>query len=207
MLAVKLVILIGMLTFRTGLSLKSSELCFSQQHDCKAQLKMKTGNLSACYVNHCHGQYSYQCSLEYCSTDTHACQMFLKLKHEIRSLNSLRSRMGIEKMFEKKLEKNNKFIMNIKICQKYEWKPSDLCMRGKNCRMLQKIPMIGRLGGFEYLKTIQCPCLGSYSYNCGNQYCSKDKTSCSTFLNKNNTYLLHGSFKKCITNPVISQSL
>lgn len=191
------VLIIGFI-IKSALSLKSSELCNNIPKDCRDQVN-SSFPLSNC-VQKCFGHFSYQCSVEYCTESEHSCKIFLKLKQEIRSLNTLRSRMGIEKMFEKKLERNNKFIKSVKKCGRYEWKATDTCLKTKiNCRVMQKMPLVGRLGGFEYMKTIECQCKGVYSFNCGKEYCTRDQTSCNGFnMMKNSAFISSSYIKKCV---------
>ena len=93
----------------------------------------------SCLQYVCTHPYGYNCGLSHCSKDEASCKSLIRLKQEIRSFNSLRFHMGIERMFEKKLETNNKFLESIRVCQKHAWKLSDVCIRGIKCRIHQKV--------------------------------------------------------------------
>ena len=120
-------------------NIKSSQYCHNNKKQCK-----KEGSFfvrESCVYSECTYPYSYNCGT-HCSQEESTCKSLFRLKHEIRSLDSLRNRMGIERMFEKKLERNNKFLQSIRACHRHVWKSIDVCMRGDKCRVSQKVSTI-----------------------------------------------------------------
>jgi hypothetical protein len=116
--------------------LKSTQFCYNNQKHCKKEGLFTN---KSCVQQGCNQPFGYICGLSHCSIDEASCKSLFRLKHEIRSLNSLRTRMGIERMFENKLKSNNKFLESIRACHRYEWKITDVCLRGNKCRIHQKV--------------------------------------------------------------------
>lgn len=165
------------------LGLSPSDLCLATEKQCKGSYDSNNNFKVECSKSKCESPYGYQCGTEHCSTSENTCKKFLDFRYKLKSLRSLKSRMAIEKIFEIEMKKYELFIKVLKECQvsKYEWQPSDMCANGLNCRLRQELPL--RYGEISFLQTpIDCPCDGSYTYECGKDYCAKDKTACDGFL-------------------------
>lgn len=140
--------------------LRLSNLCYITQKTCKGYYDFIKGYKIQCLKVKCEGDFSIQCGTDYCAKDEEKCQELLKSKIDSKPT-------GLNE--------------SIRACPlvKQEWKISDVCLNGENCRMMQVLAM--RYGVWRVARPMKCPCSGNYTYQCETDYCARDKSSCSGF--------------------------
>ena len=88
-------------------------------------------------------------------------------------------------------ERFKQFKSKIKNCSqtRYEWEPSDVCIRKRNCLKVNLV----KSDAFIQTRKDSCPCPANKAYICGNQsnFCSLNREACEsfsyTYKNKNST--------------------
>lgn len=175
----KIKLLIIFLTVQSSFSIKSSNYCSIIKDKCYS-IKNKTS--IECTRSQCNKEYPYQCGVDFCSRDSQSCRDLHEMIKELKSLRMLKLKLTIDKLFTRTSQKYHLIVREIKNCQieKYEWKPSDICLRGIKCRTLEALPI--RYGGINLLTPIECPCASNFSHYCDNSHCAKDVAGCQGFL-------------------------
>jgi hypothetical protein len=115
------------------------------------------------------------------------------LKKEIRYLDSVRYKLGIERLFENRIESGNKFVQNIKKCQIFEINLNDICVKSKYCnRIMQHIPVMSSFkttNNETKQQTNDCLCSSkSHPYICGRNQCAANRFVCSRFILNNSKF-------------------
>jgi len=89
--------------------LKSNEFCSNSE--CTI-----AENIECLKPPNCIGKYKYQCGSKYCSTSKINCDYLIKLIREKNYFGSIRFKIGIEKLFNERMDHVNKFISIIRKC-------------------------------------------------------------------------------------------
>ena len=130
----------------------------------------------------------YSCGPSFCSRKETEFQDFMSLNELIKQtplidyLNIVNGNKH-HTMNSQLKEHFNRFRSKIKTCThtRYEWQPSDVCMRDKKC--FQNQLNYQRSAIFYRTNRVSCPCPKEKPYKCGSQsnHCSASKEACDSF--------------------------
>lgn len=145
-------------------SLKNGDVCAISDTSCKRQEKNMLCQKTVCSSP----KFRISCGTDYCTKDKSSCEIVQNLKYEIDNLKSEKIKVALEILFHLPIKKYEYFLKNINKCpssQKFKWTPSAVCLNGKICRFVQRLPI--RLGGINYISKADCLCNGHFSVKCG----------------------------------------
>lgn len=191
------------------LCLKSTNFCKLIEKECKGSYDGKLNYKVVCDAGKCIEKYPYKCEKNICTVDKQECEDYLDFSYftnVIAKKDKLKSVFLKQDYYE---DKFNQFKIKIQNCTEkaYQFKPSDMCLKGVSCYQRQEI--LSRLNSFGFganrkfaLKKIECPCRGDYSYHCGKQYCTVNRLVCDSFTAKN-IKLKSNEIKNCTGNAII----
>ena len=116
----------------------------------------------------------YQCKPQFCSTDELKCQA---LQERIKSLDSMLVVIIIQQ----------NFVPYIRRCtsDQYALMKSQVCQNKHVCYEIETLPRSRLMFKRINVKlSKQCPCKGTYGYDCSNGYCALDRQTCQMFNNE-----------------------
>ena len=158
------IILLFLITIKSILSLNSNDFCYSAESIClnKRECTQECNNLFR----------QYKCNEHLCTVNETMCDKYiteewinlLRLSHSNR-LNSLKSK--------------------IKYCTKAAFKlnPNDFCIKKSETCYKKRIKFNWLPINLNTRIRVNCPCNGSYSYECGDYFCAVNNKACDAFMN------------------------
>lgn len=172
----RLFMLISFIVFETVINIKPKDFCL-KENNCNRIFNTK------CIKNSCVGNYNYECGLNTCALNRNVCDRFERI-HNVLNSNM---RILIPDLF---IKKYGTFQESINYCETHEYNATDVCNNKENCFYMKVLPMRGNF--MRVFEKMDCDCNKSYSYKCGNYYCSVDKAACDEFYKKQS-----GTVKQC----------
>ena len=176
------------LLFLALLSLLCSEcsgITLSSNDFCKLAEPEKCSQRNAPHV--------FQCGASMCAKNETDCKEYtsvhekLKYKGLFTFIDAMTSRkysmhLRLQQNFKSLRSKINKCSLT-----SYQWQPSDMCMRGRNC--FQKKITNAILNVIFRIKKVSCPCPANKPYVCGKQknVCSLNREACDSFTKNQNS--------------------
>ena len=182
-----------LLFVQTLLSLKSKDLCYNIQEECIGSFDLNRKYQVKCEKVKCNGKFSIQCGINKCAINKKDCDDYIQFAYSfslrniqislsiIESINENRKKLSFH---EKQGQKLKLFNQNIGQCPiiPYEWKPTDVCIKGLKC--YEKIKILKGFGYNYYKKPTSCQCPNSHSFECGKisskSICAASQISCNT---------------------------
>lgn len=168
------ILLISFQLIASNLSLKTKDLCLASSQNCET-------NNGDCK---CEGKYSYQCIQNYCAVDKTACDGFYYLNSLSKSYKGLKVHETFKRspLYDRNMQKYILFVKSIQNCLE-EPNEMEICSRGLNCFVKQEIQISGSKN-VNLLKSVGCPCVDGYKFNCGDNYCTVNKQVCDDIQNR-----------------------
>ncbi len=168
-----------LIILKITLCLKSSDIC-----------NIDNNNNKTTECNE-YDSFSFKCET-YCTIDEEKCKDLIRVNQSLKVL-IIMPFISMNGLYEKRIKAFNTLIKNIKPCinnnnnnnnnNKEILSSKDVCLSGKNCKAKkQKLPI--RYMYLNIFDLIKCPCpIHTYSYECGANYCTRDKISCERVKN------------------------
>jgi len=148
-------------------------------------------------LKQCQHPFSYQCGKSKCSLNETVCRIYSDLDMSLRAglfetnLEISLLTTQVRSLYSVIRENLNNFNSKIQNCSfvASEWKPTDICVSGKNCYQIIKSRWVflstQMIGMRNQLKKKSCPCIGDHTFACASDYCTSDKHTCDVFDYKN----------------------
>lgn len=157
---------------RQASSLKTSDLCEQARTQCR-----KTNHSVVCKQTTCGGATNFKCGTQYCARDKSACMLVNSMRSHLQHLEAF----NLSNAFKSQVRKYETFLARIKQCGavRFQWEHKKVCLNGKNCRLVEKLPI--RLGGVKFLTRIDCVCREVFRFKCGPDACASNKLECIKF--------------------------
>ena len=159
-------------------SLFIDHICVNKNTDCYGSYDSNHQYKVKCERMKCSAKYSYQCGSAYCTTDKLTC-----IDIHASGLFSENIPSSYSNLLH--MKKYKKVIESIKECPalKHDLNPTNVCVKQEYCA--QKVSISMRIRIVKITKRVHCQCDGnSHSYQCGNDFCTKSKTSCDALLDQ-----------------------
>jgi hypothetical protein len=187
------------LSLHLTICLKTTDLCFLKQQDCKGFYDEQQNYQTKCKPIKCHDNLTYECKSKLCTRNKLECneynhlQSYMNILLEQQAFNPL---LAVQN--QKEINNFKNFNKNIKLCQNkvYKFKSNDFCLNGKNC-IEKNLGKSFDVYHHKMTKQIDCRCSVKQSFKCG-KYCATDSIACdyynkSKLINQN----LNRSIKDC----------
>ncbi len=146
-----LFIIILFFLINESLNYKTTEICQKNKND---------------YMK-CPKKFSVKCCNTMCAASKLDCHRFIVYEEFLKQISKDNS------IFKKDLEI---FYSKVQNCPR-NWSTNDVCVNIKKCFYKPKIWSIASIPKI----LLKCLCPKSYSYKCGENFCSKDKIACDGF--------------------------
>lgn len=141
--------------------------------DINSEYLLESNNICHHINDHhkCIGFLNHECN-DYCTSDQKSCQILSKIIAMVRSKTKMIYSLNRSKEFQE-------FLKNIKKCSSSSSSSSiqsryDVCLKKNDCMIEEVLHVFHR-----YVINTKCPCIGKYSYNCGEKYCAVSKKDCN----------------------------
>lgn len=146
-----------------SLSLKSQDFCYytSSKYQCEMNTDLQV-----------------PCGEDMCAKSKTLCKEYQGWYYIIKQLRH-------KKLREKQTKVRKVFDESIKICPKYSWNKTSVCLNNHRCYYKQSVPIKMMFDTINYVKLVTCPCQGKHGYKCGRDYCAENKASCDGLIWKN----------------------
>jgi hypothetical protein len=174
--------------------IKSTDLCFIADEECKGHYNQKLNYEVKCEKKKCKGDFKKQCDANYCGRDFFSCQQFNRIQQVLRAL--IKAKMNRNLVVTYKT-----FKASIKKCssEDYKFQNDDICLNGQNCYLKKTIAL--KYENIGLVEKVDCACEKKLSFKCTANYCALNKKSCDSFrgiyLGALNSSLELSELKQC----------
>ena len=177
-----------------------NDICIQNNQECMGHYDSKRTYKEECRSAKCPISLNYSCgSPSLCTNTKSDCIQylgllkFLSIKNSTEKIEPVKYNPKAKQIREKLASEIHFFKKNIKNCPQsaFVFKPSDVCLSGKNCYYKKFISVDSSFKENSYTKyglvKTDCICDGQLTFVCGIDYCTRNKKACDVLMENINS--------------------
>lgn len=160
-----------LILFKSAFSFSADKICRIDEQVCTGSYDLRYNYRLVCENAKCGDNFPFQCGQHKCTVNESTCSAYFNM---YKFLKKIEGTLIVKETYHAVSLVNKRINECPKL--KYTFNADDFCTNGENC--VEKIRFFKRRGMSEFIKKIECPCMGVHSFHCGKGLCVKNQKVC-----------------------------